>query len=238
MSSKLSLKNTTLYTGCWGNEYIGKHIHSLLVASRQVEFSKIVLLAPLEQLTPFEKEIEKLNIKTFDLRPMKNKIEWNRFFVNKINDIIDTDYCINVEHDATIIDASKWTNEFFDYDYIGAPWHIANNYENRVGNGGFSLRSKKLLEITAKLPYDNYHPSYECAPEDWFICIKEYSKMKQKGVKFAPPDLAFKFSVEHPSPDLKIYDPNTLSSYNSFGFHGIFNKAGMDFMTNYETQVN
>ena len=200
-----------------------------------MEFAEIVLLAPLDQLDPFSKIINELNIKTFNIEPMEDNIEWSRLCLNKLNDFISTDYCINVERDSAIINPSLWTNDFFDYDYIGAPWHIANNYENRVGNGGFSLRSKKLLETTAKLEYDPYHPNplYGCAPEDWFFCVKKYSEMKKKGIKFAPLDLAFDFSVEHPSPDIKNYHPDILFTYKSFGFHGTFNQAGMNFINSY-----
>jgi len=210
----------------------------LVVSCQQVDFSEVVLLAPLDQLAPFSKDINEFNIKTVHIDPIENLIEMNRFSVNALNNFIDTDYCINVERDSAIINPSVWTNDFFDYDYIGAPWHISNNLENRVGNGGFSLRSKKLLETTAKLQYDKHHPNplYGCAPEDWFFCVKKYPEMKQQGIKFAPPDLAFDFSVEHSSPDIKSYNPNVLSSYKSFGFHGEFNKAGMNFITNYKEQ--
>ena len=233
-TKKLVLDNTTLYTACWGHSHIQRSLHSMSICADQVDFSDVVFLAPLEELASFTKEIDALNIKIFNLEPMKN-YEFAEFFMTKINDFITTDYCINIQPDSTILDASMWTNDFFDYDYIGAPWHIANNYENRVGNGGFSLRSKKLLEVLAKLQYDKHHPNplYGCAPEDWFFCIKKYSEMKQKGIKFAPPDLAFDFAVEHSSPDIKSYHPDILSTYKSFGFHGTFNQAGMNFINSY-----
>ena len=51
--------------------------------------------------------------------------------------------------------------------------------------------------------------------------------MVNRGIKFAPKELAYKFSVEHPINNLGVYDRNVLSTYNSFGFHGDFNTAGM-----------
>ena len=56
---------------------------------------------------------------------------------------------------------------FFDYDYIGAPW--PNNFVNRVGNGGFSLRSKKFLELTAKIPYNKIgHKEFDAEDFSFF----------------------------------------------------------------------
>ena len=52
-----------------------------------------------------------------------------------------------------------------DFDYIGAPWSkkikvnddlTLNMEKNCVGNGGFSLRSLILTEITSKINYKNY----------------------------------------------------------------------------------
>src|SRR6266852_6303281 len=50
-----------------------------------------------------------------------------------------------VQYDCYVVDPSAWTDAFFDYDYIGAkwPWHAEGR---RVGNSGFCLRSKKLLD--------------------------------------------------------------------------------------------
>ena len=57
---------------------------------------------------------------------------------------IQTDYALVVQWDGFVIDGNAWADEFWNYDYIGARWpHVAGPY--RVGNGGFSLRSKKLL---------------------------------------------------------------------------------------------
>ena len=49
-------------------------------------------------------------------------------------------------------------SDFLKWDYIGAPWPLS--YEAfvdpfgrhiRVGNGGFSLRSRKFLEVPTKV---------------------------------------------------------------------------------------
>jgi hypothetical protein len=58
----------------------------------------------------------------------------------------------------TIVRPELWSNDFLEYDYIGAPWmysdtsYITDEGEHvPVGNGGFCLRSKKFLEMPTKL---------------------------------------------------------------------------------------
>ena len=56
-----------------------------------------------------------------------------------------------VQYDGYALDPAAWSDRFLEYDYIGAkwPWHQPNR---RVGNSGFCLRSKKLLDILSELP--------------------------------------------------------------------------------------
>jgi len=63
--------------------------------------------------------------------------------------------CLLVQPDGFVINPDKWDNQFFEYDYIGAPWEqVPHSYldpwgkPHRVGNGGFSFRSKKLLDVS------------------------------------------------------------------------------------------
>ena len=95
--------------------------------------------------------------------------------------------------------------------------------KNIVGNGGFSLRSKKYVDISRNLP--TYHKN-----EDLNICIFNYDEMKAQNIKFAPPEIAVRFAVEHPIKNLHVFDRNFLPTYQSFGFHGNFNKAGINYI--------
>ena len=89
--------------------------------------------------------------------------DYNYYCIYNLTRHIDTDYCLLVQPDGFVINPDKWDDEWYNYDYIGAPWpwreqgfvtpfgeHIA------VGNGGFSLRSKKLLDVPGKVdvPFD------------------------------------------------------------------------------------
>ena len=41
---------------------------------------------------------------------------------------ITTKFMLFCQWDAWIIDASQWLNEFYEYDYIGAPWWYNDDY--------------------------------------------------------------------------------------------------------------
>jgi len=83
--------------------------------------------------------------------------------------------------------------------------------KNPVGNGGFSLRSRKLVETTAKINFDSLN--FPMKAEDVVICYYLYQEMIDKGIRFAPPKLAAQFAMEgwH---HLYGQDVNSV-----FGFH-------------------
>ena len=66
---------------------------------------------------------------------------------------IDSAMCSSSPHKVT---------DFLQYDYVGAPWDLSFfifDRKYRVGNGGFSLRSRsKLLALLELIPYDNKFP--------------------------------------------------------------------------------
>jgi hypothetical protein len=75
---------------------------------------------------------------------LTNSNFWNLFSGNKL---------LIYQEDTFIFNSN--INDFLDYDYIGAVWPIEseNNNNMNVGNGGFSLRTKKImLEIINTIP--------------------------------------------------------------------------------------
>lgn len=163
------------------------------------------------------------------LIPRMDVTGYSRFMIEDLYRYIDTPYCLVVQSDGYVLSPQCWRDEFLDYDYIGAPWleqvaitmndgmnvsnQIVDMGTNRVGNGGFSLRSKKLLEITARLlKYDDLDFLYK--GEDFVICHYFYREMIGEGVKFAPLSLAAQFSIESEQ------GVNAANIDNVFGFHG------------------
>jgi hypothetical protein len=154
---------------------------------------------------------------------------YSKFMLHELHRFVTSEHCITIQYDSCIINPSLWTDEFLEYDYIGAPW--LNQWANRVGNGGFSLRSKKFLDATKILPYAGNHYIKEFNSEDFYACVLQYQTMLQLDIKFPRIELAKRFSTEHPIPECP-HKYDDLSTYNSFGFHGEFNKAGMEYIWN------
>jgi hypothetical protein len=184
-------------------------LKALKISAKQIHFAKIKLLSPV-------KPTDDLNgIEWVQIAPM-NYSEYNRFILFSLSDYIDTDFALTVQTDGFVLNADSWTPDFEQYDYIGAAWlpdrimmsqwvtqEAKITVNNNVGNGGFSLRSKRLLNATKKAPF-------VCdGPEDAYICLNHYNYFIQQGIKFAPQEIAHIFSREQ---------FNWLT--NTFGFHG------------------
>lgn len=102
-------------------------------------------------------------------------LEYNVFMLYGLGQLVHTDFCLVVQNDGFVINGQNWRNEFFDYDYLGAPvpylleiedgfpktlyketqwlaWHRSpppHHYEPQ--NGGSSLRSRRLLNAPREL---------------------------------------------------------------------------------------
>ena len=148
MDKKLDLKNVTLLAVTSVN--IEHTQDALLISADKLNFSSIKLLSP-KKPNNFFKSIEYIQIPNIDLNG------YSKFMLNELHEYFDTSHCLIVQSDAFVVNPECWVNEFLKYDYIGAPWteNIKPNdnilldlKKNRVGNGGFSLRSKKILNIT------------------------------------------------------------------------------------------
>lgn len=116
--------------------------------------------------------------------------KYSRFVLQDLWRYFETDFVLIVQADGFILEPRAWNPAFLGYDYIGAPWP---QYNNAVGNGGFSIRSKKLLRYLAgeSLLLEFYHP------EDMYICRWRRAHFGQQGFTFAPYELAKDFSVEY-----------------------------------------
>lgn len=119
--------------------------------------------------------------------------------------LMKTTHMLTCDWDAGIIDTSCWTPEFMEYDYIGARWSWLPIGKN-IGNSGFCLMSKKLMESVARfdLKIDGVM--------DADIGQKWRPNLEMAGYKFPPEALADRFAYERAVPNAP-----------SFGYHGFFN---------------
>ncbi len=144
------------------------------------------------------------------ISPIQNfPIDYNRVCLNLLPDLIQEDHVLLIQCDGYAANASAWTPEFLQYDYVGACWPPHWYTPHAVGNGGFSLRSRKLLTAIKQLNIvaSDRH-------EDYHICLDMRDALEQMGCVWAPAPLADQFSIEN----------NTQSEWlgKSFGFHGKF----------------
>lgn len=153
--------------------------------------------------TPFE-EIE--NITFIHTPPLKSNNEYGHIIFERLPEIITSQHVLIFQWDGFPLNPDRWKDDFLGYDYIGAP------IGSWMGNGGFSLRSKKLLDTLKELgitvdltnPYDQ--------PEDQIICTHKKNILESHGIRFAPLQVASQFSFQ-----------SGLINKNVFGFHGPFN---------------
>lgn len=223
----LNLSNVTLISVCGDSNYLDGIIKAAKICTKDINFGDVKILSD-KYITSSIYEIIKIQ--------SLNKQQYCEFMMYELSKYIHTDYCLTFQGDGFVINPHLWKDDFLNYDYIGAPW--LNENKNNVGNGGFSLRSKKFLLAAETLEYNSniqFQPHIPAGdlitPEDWFMCNYSFDKMVDMGITFADVDTAYKFSVEHPS-IRKYYDRNNLRSYNSFGFHGSFNVAAMNLLEN------
>lgn len=181
---------------------------------KYIKFKKAILLT--------DKKINHKYIQSVQIEPLTSIPHYNRFMVNELNRFIDTEFCLVVQPDGYVINPTMWLDEFLNYDYIGAPWDLSHSHNAIshcpedlshlkkvpivVGNGGFSLRSKKFLETQKKICNES---DYKQFPEDLFLSVVYRKKFIENNCKFAPIEIGYKFSTEAGG-----YDKN-----QSFGFH-------------------
>jgi hypothetical protein len=139
----------------------------------------------------------------------------------------DTEHVLIVQNDGFPIRSGL---EAFlgTYDYWGAPWiagredrvtRMLLHHGYDVGNGGFSLRSRKLCELGAWY----YHRKYKLIPdcylvtEDFYFCktLPSFEKKYRETIRIPSAETAATFSLEA---NETLYEAVHASP---FGFHGL-----------------
>lgn len=126
--------------------------------------------------------------------------------VSRLHSRFDTPYVLSIQWDG--FPMRPGLEEFIGkYDYIGAPWvkHVMwyDLYPRKysVGNGGFSLRSRRLCEIAStvynkwfsRMPYWWY-----LIGDDTFYCktLRFWFRSAVKELLWPTPEEAARFSIE------------------------------------------
>lgn len=148
------------------------------------------------------------------LPKMPSKADYNKFMLKELYKFINTDHFLIVQNDGYIANWKAWKWRWLLFDYIGAPWKWYKDNLN-VGNGGFSLRSKRLHYILGtdnkiKPENDGLIKNFE---EDHNICriYRKYLELTYD-INFATVEIAEEFSIEG--------YPTRVQYNGQFGFHG------------------
>lgn len=175
-----------------------KTIHSLRNCMSRCEFDSVVLLTDID--------IEEPGIYVIKIPRINSKEAYSAFIIRELYKYFSQTHCLIVQHDGTILNADCWDESFKEFDVIGARWLYPDNEPN-CGNGGFSLRSHRLMETVAKDKFiDILHPCDE-------ILGRLYRRYLEKtySIKFAPNDVCDRFSYELHTPVQR-----------TFGHHAFF----------------
>lgn len=141
-----------------------------------------------------------------------NKIEQGQFYYMEAGHAAKTSHVLLTEWDGGIRDVNAWSDDFLKYDYIGAPWVWAKGQRHTVGNGGFMLLSKRMIEHV--YPARN---SFKISTDVGYSQVNRLRLEREIGARWAPEPVAIQFSYEH------YYEAHRSQSKPSFGYHDIFN---------------
>jgi len=175
-------------------------IEALKASMQQADFAEVLLLS--DQTLPGEADSA---IAWRQIDRLDSRVDYSRFMLRELVNHIETKHVLCVQWDGFVLRGDAWNPRFLDYDYIGAIWPHFDDGHN-VGNGGFSLRSRRLLEACRELPFD------DSQMEDVLIGRLCRGRLEKQGIRFAPETVARSFSYERTAP-----------TGCEFGFHGAFN---------------
>lgn len=210
------LRDVTCF--CATSVRVPRAIETLRLCAELCEFEEIVLATheavPARQTT---------FLRIAPVHPIEDRRWYSHLILDELKKLVHTEFVLIVQDDGFILNPGAWDPAFYDCDYIGAPWPptltiqsqgqvLQMQMSNRVGNGGFSFRSRQLME---ECSLDSlYRPEYGMINEDMLIGHFNHARLVANGIRFADLSLAGRFSGETPSKD------GVLLLDKVFGFHG------------------
>ncbi len=174
---------------------------SLLHSMSRVDFARVYLFT-----NGWLPAVVLPGIDIVQIDSIRSGADYSEFVLRQLPGYIRTSHVLITQWDGFVTHPQAWTDEFLVHDYIGAVWPDEPEDRN-VGNGGFSLRSRRFMAAGLDPRITQLHP------EDQVMCREQRGFLERvHGVSFAPPQLARRFAYENESP-----------SGITFGFHGPYN---------------
>lgn len=219
-SKKISLPDVTLV--CVTGVNYSASLFALQRSIKRIDFGQVLLIGhSYKGKIPAKIEYEEA------IGSQLDSIDaYSEYCIYKLWKHVRTSHVLLVQADGYVINPEQWNSDNLKYDYIGAPWEYSENAyldpfgnHQRVGNGGFSLRSLKLLKVPQEfeVPWevntgDFYqHMNAGLYSEDGNICIHNRHIYEAAGCIFAPIEVAMSFSKEK---EVAEFDGRL-----TFGFH-------------------
>lgn len=185
-------------------------VRALEYSRRGLSFASVVLFSH-ERPANLPGDIEYREVGRF------SKYDYNKFCIEELHRHIETSHALTIQVDGFVLRPTLWEDAWLQYDYVGAPWPKFKRFAQkcRIGNSGCCLRSKRLLEETARLSAE--HPEWkwhgsQCY-DDVFVGHIAHECLLAAGMKFPSIDTAARFAVYLP---VEGWD----TPERSFAFHG------------------
>ena len=202
---KLDLSNVTLWSCVFTKDenILNRTLKVMRYCLRNASFNDAVLFSAIEFWDPLVNDVR---------IPVLDLTRFNAYVNTSFPLHMRGDFAMSVHEDGFPIRWDLWSPEFLGYDYIGAPWP-----DGVVGNGGFSIESRKMLAEKRKLPHPSVNTEWiendvvvsRSIPADVYLCRTHRAALESAGCRWAPVDVAARFSTEQ-----------THKEQASFGFHG------------------
>ncbi len=154
-----------------------------------LQFAEVLFFAPGPEVLG---ELVDAGVRWVPLKSLESIGEYSNFVVRSLPDHVRTSHALIVQWDGFVIAPEQWSDEFLTFDYIGAPWTHAPVGQD-VGNGGFSLRSSRLMVMAREL---SLLGGGDLHPEDVFIGVTCRPRLEGAGMRFPSAEFARRFSVE------------------------------------------
>ncbi len=173
-------------------------LRALRQSSAEIRFGRTLLIT--------DRHVDAADVDVEIVPALSSRDAYSQFVLKSLAPRIHTSHVLLAQWDGYVINPGAWRDEFLSSDYIGAQWFWHDD-GMRVGDGGFSLRSGKLL-LALQDPRIVLTEA-----EDVTICRAFRPLLEREfGIRFASDASADAFAYQTAYP---IGKP--------FGFSGLFN---------------